>query len=167
MIRPYTAKDRAAVEALNVDYYTITHAFDATFAQAVSDGLADIERALSAGTARGWVVTQAGAPKGSLFLTPDGPATARLRLFYVHPTLHRLGHGRALLSAALQAAPHMGFTRLHVSTFTIHPAACALYIRSGFTQTARHPRCAFGHPLEQVDFMRDLSQPTSQSPPDV
>ncbi|GAB5448104.1 GNAT family N-acetyltransferase [Gymnodinialimonas sp.] len=153
-IRPYTPPDRAAVAQLNITYYTRTHAFDESFAQAVSDALDAIDHAIAGNTRQGWVVIQDNTPKGSLFLTPDGPAAARLRLFLLDPSLQGRGLGREMLAAALQTARSLGFARLNVSTFTIHPAACALYARAGFSEASRHPRRAFGHALTQVDFTR-------------
>lgn len=148
-IRPYAASDRLAVEQLNVTYYTTTHSFDGTFAQAVSGALDSL-----APRAKGWVVTHQDAVAGSLFLSVESPGTGRLRLFLLRPDLHGKGLARPLLGRALAAAPALGLTRLTVSTFTIHAAACALYARAGFTESARRPCAAFGHALTQLDFLR-------------
>ncbi|OAN70655.1 hypothetical protein A8B78_04155 [Jannaschia sp. EhC01] len=150
-VRPYTPADRAAVARLNVTYYTTTHGFNGTFADAVAgalDSLGDGDL--------GWVVTDQGRIAGSLFLSVETPDVGRLRLFLLRPDLQGRGLGRVLLGHALAATPPLGITRLNVSTFTIHRAACALYAASGFSQTARLPCQAFGRTLEQVDFSRTI-----------
>lgn len=154
-IRPYTHDDRGAVERLNSTYYQEAHGFDATFGDAVSGALDAIDTAVDARTGAGWVVQEDDAIAGSLFLTPDGIGVGRIRLFFIRPVLHGHGLGGAMLEHCLREAAPLRFEILRVSTFSIHKAACALYLRSCFEQEQERDCRMFGRNLTQVNFSRN------------
>ena len=65
-------------------------------------------------------------------------STAEIKRLYVREPCRGTGLGRALFSAALDAACEMGYDAAVVSTIPSHmPAANAMYERIGFTPTRR------------------------------
>ncbi|ABD56718.1 GNAT family N-acetyltransferase [Jannaschia sp. CCS1] len=153
-IRPYTLHDRDAVERLNKRYYEDEHGFDASFSRAMSGALDQIGLAIQSTTGIGWVLIDNNEVAGSLFLTPERRGTGRIRLFFVRSDLQGRGLGAALMAQCLQAATPLWFQTILVSTFTVHDAACALYLKSGFVQAQRSDCRVFGRDLMQVDFVR-------------
>lgn len=160
VLERYVPADADDVARLNTAYYRDVHGFDATFGDAVSGALSVINPAVATHTGAGWVLRDADAPAGSLFLTGDGPSAGRIRLFFVRPDLQGRGLGRALLAQCLREAGPLGFDTLRVSTFTIHEAACALYLKSGFKQERETDCQMFGRTLTQVDFARNDADET-------
>lgn len=79
------------------------------------------------------VVTEAGEEVGMLELDFRQPGECELAFVGLIPALSAKGHGRWLLSEAVDRAWRAGVIRVHVHTCTLdHPAALAAYRRAGF-----------------------------------
>lgn len=155
-VRPYAPRDRAWVATGHGRHYRRVEGFDTGFDDAVAAALDDIDARLGRDRTFGLVLWDAGGTRrGSIFACDMG-AAARLRLFLLDQRLHGRGLGRAMLEATLAKASAAGFRRVEVSTFEAHSAACGLYRRAGFAETAQTPCTAFGRRLVQVDFRRVL-----------
>ena len=156
VLRPCAAADRAWIAAAHSLHYREVEGFDASFDEAVAAALDDIGARLGRDRTFGLLLWDAGGTRrGSIFACDMG-AAARLRLFLLDRRLHGRGLGRAILEAALAGAAAAGFRCVEVSTFDAHAAACGLYLRASFAETARTPCTAFGRRMMQMDFQRAL-----------
>ena len=61
----------------------------------------------------------------------------------VYPDFRQQGLGSALLEAAIEAARKSGVGRIALTVSTVNDAACRLYQRHGFRETARRRAIAF------------------------
>lgn len=155
-LRPYAPADRAWVAAAHSQHYRGVEGFDAGFDDAVVAAFDGIDAGLGRDRTFGLILRDArGTRRGSAFACDMG-AAARLRLVLLDQGLRGRGLGRSMLDAALTEAGAAGFRHVEVSTFDVHAAACALYLRTGFAETARTPRTSFGRQMVQVDFRRSL-----------
>lgn len=158
VFRDYRATDRQWVETANVHHYTVVEGFDASFAQAVASALDLLEASQHENTSRFLIVEggEGGDPVGCVFLCVDTATAARLRLFYLSEACRGLGIGKRMLDQLIEHARLQGFDTLRVSTFDRHQSACRLYQAAGFQYTTQAPSMAFGQPMRQIDFEKDL-----------
>ena len=57
-----------------------------------------------------------------------------------------------MVSSVIDFARQEGFSKIRVSTFDRHRAACGLYTSLGFVVVKNDPVHAFGQDMVQVDF---------------
>ncbi|MEM6825714.1 MAG: GNAT family N-acetyltransferase [Pseudomonadota bacterium] len=108
---------------------------------------------------RGLIAARGKKRLGSIFCTLGAtPKEARLRLFLVMPDMRRRGLGQRLLNAHLSFAAEAGFDRVRLWTHQTHRAACALYAKNGFAQTASKPVTSFGRELVAQRWDRPISR---------
>ncbi len=91
------------------------------------------------------------------------PPEAELESITVHPAHQGRGHGRALLSAALQHLASSGITHVHLEVRSSSRAQ-ALYRALGFVPTGHRPRY-YSNPVEDAVLMQwtlPANHPTSQ-----
>ena len=84
------------------------------------------------------VVDESGSEVGMLELDYREPGECELSFVGLVPELSGQGHGRWLLTEAINRAWREGVTRVHVHTCTLdHPAAIGAYRRAGFVPYRR------------------------------
>lgn len=84
-----------------------------------------------------FVIEQDGYAVGGGGISPlkggDGQ-TCELQKFFILPDYRGLGHGKALIDAALAAAKQHGFARCYLETLPFMKTARAMYERAGFKE---------------------------------
>jgi ribosomal protein S18 acetylase RimI-like enzyme len=99
-----------------------------------------LRRLIASPTAAVLVSDDGGSLAGSaIVLFRKGGVAARLYSIAVAPGRHGAGIGRALLSAALEAAAERACTHLRLEVREDNTRAIALYELSGFVQDGRRP----------------------------
>ena len=84
------------------------------------------------------ILDESGREAGMLELDFREPHECELAFVGLIPNLSGLGHGRWLISEALQRAWHEDVRRVHVHTCSLdHPAALSAYRRAGFVPFKR------------------------------
>jgi GNAT superfamily N-acetyltransferase len=84
------------------------------------------------------------------------PDQARLRLFWLEPSIRGTGLGRRMLEAWLGFARQAGYRRAMLWTHESHAAAGRLYARTGFEITATRPARNFGQDVVEQRWERAL-----------
>ena len=69
---------------------------------------------------------------GCIALKSLSPGTAEIKRLYVRPQARKLGVGKALVTAAIQAATELGYREIKLDTLPEMTAAIALYKSFGF-----------------------------------
>lgn len=155
-LRPYDPADRDWVLAEHLWHYGEVEEFDSTFPDAVERALNAFGQSRAPARSRAFILETAGRPIGCVFCFEEDRSTARIRLFYLEPSSRGRGLGALLLDQVLQHARESGFSRVVVSTFDRHAAACALYHDRGFRSSSGEAVSGFGHQLVKLDFQLDL-----------
>jgi len=89
---------------------------------------------------------------GSLAVDRSGretPGEVALRWFFLHPSLHGHGLGKALMARAVGFARQTGAREMVVETFEGLEAACGIYESFGFVLEARWEGAQWGRPLPE------------------
>jgi GNAT superfamily N-acetyltransferase len=114
----------------------------------------DVARDLEAAIERGWpqrggvwIVEAGGEVAGSLALTEEPGAPARVRWFLLAPEVRGLGLGRRLLAELVAEADEAGHRVLCLVTFSELRTAARLYRSHGFEVTDSHEDDRWGRPL--------------------
>ena len=150
--RPTATRAVARANGAHRMHYNSPEGFEACFDGAVAAALEDFAARIGIDRTFGLILRdEGGARCGSVFASDMG-AAARLRLFLIDRHLHGRGLGRAMLDAVLFKASEASFRHIAVSTFDARGAACRLYARAGFAETARAPCTAFGRRMVQIDY---------------
>ena len=89
---------------------------------------------------------------GCVGVTPGAGGNCEMNRLWIRPHARRLGIGRALCLASMDAARSLGFTRMALDVVPERTGAVALYRALGFTETA--PTHNF--PFEMVALARPL-----------
>lgn len=79
-------------------------------------------------------------PRGGLILISTVACEAEILTLAVHPAVRRLGLGRRLILAALDAAARLGATAMFLEVSDVNNAARLLYETSGFAPVGRRRR---------------------------
>lgn len=77
-----------------------------------------------------------------------------LRWFFLHPSLHGLGVGKALMGMGIAFAEGIGASEIVVETFEGLDAACGIYEASGFYLEERWEGHQWGRPLPERRYRR-------------
>lgn len=93
-----------------------------------------------------------GVVMGSLAVDRSGrkkSGEVALRWFFLHPSLHGLGVGKALMAQAVGFARQTGARQIVVETFEGLSAACGIYESVGFVLEKRWEGTQWGRPLPE------------------
>ena len=131
-ILPYTRSDKDWVVDRHGALYAREEGFDADFPALVNQILTDFDAALPSHTHQGWIAWDNGNRLGSVFVVPEEPGTAKLRLFLVEPAARGTGLAQRLLDQAMDFARATGASKLRLWTHESHLAAGKIYARNGF-----------------------------------
>jgi GNAT superfamily N-acetyltransferase len=116
------------------------------------------------GRSRVWLVCQADAVVGSVFIVEPADATAQLRLLFVHPRLRGLGLGRWLVQSAVEYAREDGFRSVFLWTLRGLDRATRIYEGVGFVKTEEKPGASWVG--DSIEVRYELRFPASpQKPP--
>lgn len=140
------------IVARHAALYAEADGFDQSFAAAVAEVLARFESARDPTCERAFIPLRDGRPRGSLLCTREDARTARLRLFLLEPEERGRGLGRAMVARCRAFARDAGYARMILSTHESHRAACALYVRTGWSLTAAAPVRSYGRDLVRQDW---------------
>lgn len=83
-----------------------------------------------------------GAAVGHIELVRTGPATGRLARVLLDPAARGHGHGRSLVSAAMEVAREKGVSVLSLNVISANAVAIRTYVSLGFSavgQNSEHP----------------------------
>ena len=152
----YQLSDREWVTTVNLRHYRDVEGFDARFDGVMSEALDFLERQRHDARSHFLIASVEGHRVGCIFLSADARETGRVRLFYLDDTHRGTGIARRMLDKVIECASIAGFSKLHVSTFDRHRAACRLYASCGFQSTVHPLTSTFGQTMRQVDFSLDL-----------
>lgn len=155
-LRPYQNTDRDWVIQQNSRHYIEVEGFNADFAIAVVDAL-DAMEAQQADRRSVFKIAEIGGERvGCVFLRAETEGAGRLHLFLLAAEHRGRGYGRRMLESVLESGRAAGFSRIRVSTFDRHEAACGLYRSFGFHLSSDQPAEVFGRKMRRLDFQLDL-----------
>jgi DNA-binding MarR family transcriptional regulator/GNAT superfamily N-acetyltransferase len=129
------------------EIYTQEYGWNADFERLVARIVGEFAAADPASGQRCWIATLDGDPAGSVFLMPDSPEVARLRLLLVEPWARGHGLGTLLIDACIEAARKGGYRTLTLWTNHVLVAARRLYERAGFRLVKSERHRSFGKAL--------------------
>lgn len=153
--------DQGMIVHLHGLLYAEEYGLDTTFEPYVARPLADF--ALSGpGAGRIWLAERPrpdGSPEivGSIAIVKAEPGAGQLRWFLLLPAARGQGHGRRLMSAALDYCRSEGLRSVYLWTFAELSAAIHLYQRHGFVETASQSHEIWGARRHELRF--DLALP--------
>jgi ribosomal protein S18 acetylase RimI-like enzyme len=93
-----------------------------------------------------------GVVAGGVGVTPGVDATCEMNRLWIRPHARRLGLGRSLCLASMDAARTLGFTRMMLDVVPERAVAIALYRGLGFTET----EAIHDYPFPMVALARAL-----------
>ena len=155
-IRAFTADDRDWLVEQHATLYRQAEGFDDTFGPLVGSildaFLLEHDRACEAG----WIAEAEGQRLGSIFCVRHDRTRAKLRLFLLVPLARGRGLGQRLLDQCMRFAQEAGYAGMTLWTHESHAAACALYLKNGWTLTRSEPVLSFGVDLIEQTFEIDF-----------
>jgi GNAT superfamily N-acetyltransferase len=105
---------------------------------------------------RGWIAWEGNQRLGSIFCVRQDAVTAKLRLFQLTAAARGHGLGRLMLDTCTTFARSQGYTDMVLATHKSHEAACALYLRNGWTIVSERPVMSFGQSLIEQEMALTL-----------
>ncbi len=152
-LRPFEPRDVDWLVERHATLYAQSEGFDETFGplvRSILDGfVADHDEACEAG----WIAMDGADRLGSIFCVRHDESTAKLRLFLLVPEARGKGVGRLLLERCMGFAREAGYAGMQLWTHESHRAACALYVRTGWSLTESHPVHSFGQDLVEQTWI--------------
>lgn len=148
--------DAGWVVARHGQLYARDEGYDIRFEALVAGIVADFIRTRDPLRERVWIARAGDARLGCVFCVRDAGDVARLRLFLLEPAARGRGLGRQMLDQCLTFARDAGYRRIVLWTHASHRAACALYAAAGFHMIDERPAEAFGQPVVDQTWARDL-----------
>lgn len=142
VIRPATASDLGKVRGL-LAAYAQELSYDTCFAGFAGE-IASLPGPYAPPGGALLVAEADGKVIGCVGLMRSTPVCGEIKRLYVAESERKLGTGRALMEAALNAAREIGYTRVRLETLPRMEAARALYYNMGFEQAADAPGCGGG-----------------------
>lgn len=155
VLRPFLPDDADWVVERHATAYRRDEGFDDTFGPVVRRIL-DAFIASPSPDQAGWIAEAAHARLGSIFVVPDTPRIARLRLVYLEPEARGGGLAQRMMDTALDFTRARGFQRMCLWTHESHAAAGRLYARNGFSLTESTPKHSFGVDVVAQTWERTL-----------
>lgn len=139
MIRPYEPGDAGAILKIWREASDYAHPF---LSEAFQQEAEVLIRDTYLPMAETWLATQAGEPVGFIALIGD-----EVGGFFVRPSCHGRGYGRALMDHAVQLRGS-----LQLGVFRDNPVGRRFYDAYGFTVTGEQLDEASGHPLLRMCY---------------
>jgi DNA-binding MarR family transcriptional regulator/GNAT superfamily N-acetyltransferase len=127
--------------------YAEEYGWDWTFEGLVAEIVGQFARNFAPGKERCWVAERDGQIVGSVFVTRQDDATAKLRLLYVEPSARGLGLGRRLVDECLRFARSRGYQRMVLWTNSVLVPARRIYEAVGFELKKEERHRSFGRNL--------------------
>lgn len=155
-IRPYTALDGDWVVARHGELYARTEGFDDSFGALVRQIIDAFDARPDPDLSRGWIGWRGAQRQGCVFVVPEAPGTAKLRLFLVEPESRGTGLAQSLLDHAIGFARETGHSRMRLWTHESFAAAGRIYHRNGFRIVKSTPSRSFGQDVVDQIWARDL-----------
>lgn len=154
-IRPFTADDAPWVVDRHAALYAQDEGFDDSFGTLVA-GILEAFVATPDPDSAGWIGVRGEARLGSIFVVPEAPGIAKLRLFLLEPSARGTGLAQRMLDTAMDFARARGFSRMRLWTHESHVAAGRIYARNGFRLVESEARHAFGQDVVAQIWECDL-----------
>lgn len=151
-LRPYEPSDQEWLVDQHQALYTKYEGFDDTFGPLVKGILEEFEASFDPVVEAGWIAQDASQRLGSIFCVKLDEQTAKLRMFLLLPDARGKGLGAALLEQCMSFARAKGYKRMVLWTHESHRAACALYVKTGWTCISSKPVISFGVPLVEQQW---------------
>ena len=142
-LRSLAPGDTAWVAKEQWRHYRDVEGFDDRFKTVLGNALEDFEASTGDELARAFIAVRGNERLGCVFCSAEGPNVARLRMFYVVPTVRGSRLGYRLLAALVEHARQNARDVVRLWTYAQHEAACRLYAHSGFE--LRESRTAFDY----------------------
>lgn len=153
ILRPFEPDDTDWLVQRHGCLYAQAEGFDDTFAPLVRAILDAFNADHDPECEQGWIATDGRRRLGSVFCVREDRDTARLRLFLLVPEARGKGVGRLLLEQCMRFAQDAGYAGMQLWTHESHRAACALYLRTGWTLTASVRVHSFGQDLVEQTWI--------------
>ncbi len=146
-LRPPAPGDLGWVVQRHGELYRDEYGWNAEFEGLVARVVGEFASAEPGSGQRCWIATLDGRRAGSVFLMPESPDVARLRLLLVEPWARGHGLGTRLIDACIDAAREGGYHTLTLWTNDVLKEARRLYQRAGFRLVKSERHQNFGKSL--------------------
>jgi DNA-binding MarR family transcriptional regulator/GNAT superfamily N-acetyltransferase len=146
-LRPPEPGDLGWVVQRHGELYAEEYGWNADFERLVARVVGEFAAGEPESVQRCWIATLDGRRAGSVFLMPDSPEVARLRLLLVEPWARGHGLGSRLIAACIQAAREAAYRTLTLWTNDVLNEARRLYQRAGFQLVKSERHRSFGKAL--------------------
>lgn len=147
-IRPARTGEVSLVAARQSILYAASHGWGHALETLEAETTATFLRRFNPEREGCWIADVEGVMAGAVFLTDEGPGTARLRLLHVEPFARRRGIGDALVQTCIDFARARHYAELILWTQTALEGARRIYARHGFTHLSSAVHHEFGQPVE-------------------
>jgi GNAT superfamily N-acetyltransferase len=139
------------------EVYAAEFGWDVSFEALVAQIVAGYASGHDPAREAAWIAEVDGQRAGCIFCVAGDEATAKLRILLVRPGGRGHGLGDLLVGACLEFARQAGYSRMQLWTNDVLSAARRIYLRHGFTLTAREPHHSFGVDLVGQTYEADLA----------
>lgn len=156
-IRDLSFGDAAWITQRHAETYAIDPGFNSDFEPFVFQILSEFIAARDPSRERAFIAWRGQKRVGSILCTAsDDPDLAKLRLFFIEPSLRGHGLGKRLMTDCLRFARMSGYKRMTLMTHETQTTARAMYARAGFICTASRPDHLFGRDAVEEIWHLDL-----------
>lgn len=155
-LRPHQPGDLGWIVHRHGVLYAQEYGWDGTFEALVAEVVTHFAKHFDPASEACWMAERDEILLGSVMLIRKDSETAKLRLLYVEPEARGLGLGGQLVDECIAFATERGYRRISLWTNDVLSAACALYIKRGFTLTQSEPHFSFGHDLIGQTWVLEL-----------
>ena len=155
-LKAYDCDDREWLIRAHIEHYVDAMRFDNSFISSVTTGLDMLEGMIQQQASHYVIAQSEDRNVGSIFLSEEGVNEGRIRLFYLIPSVRGMGIGKYLLQNVISHSSRMKLDAIYVSTYDLHPEACGLYERMGFTTCCDKEVRAYGHTMRQIKYKLNL-----------
>jgi peptidyl-dipeptidase Dcp len=144
--------DLGYVTYLHGTLYAAEYGYGIPFESYVAAGLNEFYISFNRAKDRVWVCESGGRIVGFLLLMHRGHGSAQLRYFLIAPEFRRIGLGKRLMAAYMDALKECGYRHSYLWTTHELTAAASLYRRHGFVLTEEHESDKFGKSLREQRY---------------
>jgi len=124
--------------------YKQEHRFDESFEALIAQITGKFAATMDPERERWWIAEMEGEVAGSVFLSRESEAVARLRLLYVEPRARGHGIGLRLVDEVIAFARQRGYRSITLWTMHVLSAARRIYENAGFRLVSEKPVHQFG-----------------------